>query len=253
MRKTRVIVALLLGEGGLVKTTRFKNPKYIGDPINAVKIFNEKEVDELVFLDIDASRNRRGPDFDLLADIAGEAFMPMGYGGGIATLKDARQIFAIGYEKVIINSAAADNIHLITEVAEIFGSQSVVASVDVRKSIWGKYEVWTHGGTRRHPMGLDEYLRALEAAGAGEIILNAIDRDGTMSGYDLDLLARASAITTVPLVALGGAQSVADFGAAIDTGGASAVAAGAMFVFVGPHRAVLINYPSSDKLAAQLR
>lgn len=253
MRKTRVIVALLLGEGGLVKTTRFKNPKYIGDPINAVRIFNEKEVDELVFLDIGASRSGRCPNFDLLSDIAGEAFMPMGYGGGIATLRDARRIFSIGYEKVIINSAAAENVRLITEVSEIFGSQGVVASIDVRKNMWGKYEVWTHGGTRRLAKGLDEYLHSLEVAGAGEIILNAIDRDGTMSGYDLSLLARASALTSVPLVALGGARTVADFGAATGEGGASAVAAGAMFVFVGPHRAVLINYPSSESLAAELQ
>lgn len=253
MNKTRVIPVLLLRGAGLVKTVKFKDPKYIGDPMNAIRIFNEKEVDELVFLDITASPEGRAPQFDLLKDIAGEAFMPMAYGGGVSTLEQIKKIFGLGFEKVIINTAAYRNLGLISEAAAIFGSQSIVGAIDVRSGLFGGYELRSQGGRKKESAGLAEHLGALELAGAGEILVNSIDRDGTMSGYDLNLLSKVRACVKVPVVACGGASSVNDFVAAVERGHADAVAAGSMFVFVGPHRAVLINYPERSVLARVLK
>lgn len=252
MNRTRVIPVLLLRGKGLVKTEKFKSPKYIGDPINSVRIFNEKEVDELVFLDITAAPEGRGPDFELLADIAGEAFMPMAYGGGITTLEQVRRIFALGFEKVVINTAAYAIPQLIREAVSIYGSQSIVGCVDVRRTFLGRYELSSHSGKTKQPVGLKEHVQGLERLGVGEIIVNAVDRDGTQSGYDLKLIREVSSSVSVPVVACGGASGLDDFEAAVKQGGASAVAAGSLFVFMGPHRAVLINYPDRADLARRL-
>lgn len=252
MNKTRVIPVLLLRGKGLVKTVKFKDPKYIGDPINSVRIFNEKEVDELVFLDITATPEGRGPDFDLLADIAGEAFMPMAYGGGVSSLDQVQRIFALGFEKIVIDTAAYGAPQLIRDAVAIYGSQSIVGCVDVRRTLLGRYELHSHAGKTRQSMGLLEHVSVLEQLGVGEIIVNSVDRDGTQSGYDLKLLQQVSSTVSVPVVACGGASGLDDFVAAVEQGGASAVAAGSLFVFVGPHRAVLINYPDRAELARRL-
>ena len=247
MLRTRVIPCLLLKNGGLVKTVKFKDPTYVGDPINAVRIFNEKEVDELVFLDIGATPAGKGPNFALLADIASEAFMPFGYGGGITRIDEVKRLYALGVEKVIINSTAAQTPGLITEAAAMAGSSSVVASIDVRRKWTGNYTVWTHSGERNARREPGEYAQEMERLGAGEILLNSIDRDGTMSGYDLELIARVADAVRVPVVAVGGAGELAHFREAVDRG-ASAVGAGSMFVFHGRHRAVLITYPEYARL-----
>jgi len=252
MNKTRVIPVLLLRGKGLVKTVKFKDPKYIGDPINSVRIFNEKEVDELVFLDITATPEGRSPDFELLADIASEAFMPMAYGGGIASLDQVQRVFALGFEKVIIDTAAYKDPQLIQDAVAIYGSQSIVGCVDVRKTLLGRYELNSHAGKSKQPVSLRGHVQELERQGVGEIIVNAVDRDGTQSGYDLKLIREVSSSVSVPVVACGGASSIDDFVAAVHEGGASAVAAGSLFVFVGPHRAVLINYPARAELALRL-
>jgi cyclase len=249
MNKTRVIPVLLLRGRGLVKTNKFKNSTYIGDPINSVRIFNEKEVDELVFLDIDASREKRGPDFDLLEDIASEAFMPMAYGGGISSIDQIRRIFALGFEKVIINSAAYSGEALVRQASGTFGAQSIVGCVDVKRTLLGRYELYSHSGKSRQPVNLLDHIRALEQQGVGEIIVNAVDRDGTQAGYDLKMIREVSSAVQLPVVACGGAGNLDDMVAAVNVGGATAVAAGSLFVFVGPHRAVLINYPPRAELA----
>jgi cyclase len=252
MNKTRVIPVLLLRGQGLVKTIKFKEPKYIGDPINAVRIFNEKEVDELVFLDITATPEGRGPDFELLSDIASEAFMPMAYGGGVTTLVQARRIFELGFEKVILNSAAYKNLELISEAASIFGSQSIVGCIDVRKNLLGRYELCSASAKVKEKPNLFEHLALLTQSGVGEILVNAVDRDGTMGGYDLKLLREVSAAVTVPMIACGGAGSLDHLVEAVQDGHATAVAAGSLFVFMGPHRAVMINYPERKLLANRL-
>jgi cyclase len=239
----------LLHGGGLVKTVRFKQPSYVGDPINAVRIFNEREVDELAFLDITATRERREPPFDRVRDIAGECFMPVCYGGGIRTVEHARRLFALGIEKVLINTAAEEVPALVTDTAADFGSQSVMVGVDVGRDWLGRSRVYTRGGTRNTGREPIEYAREMADRGAGEIFLNVIDRDGTMAGFDLELVSAVSRAVSIPLIACGGAGSVADLSAAI-AAGASAVAAGSLFVFAGPRRAVLINYPSAAELRA---
>ena len=249
MLKTRVVPCLLLRNGGLVKTVRFKDPKYVGDPINAVRIFNEKEVDELVFLDISATPANRGPNFELLNDIASEAFMPFGYGGGITNLEQIRQLFSMGVEKVILNTSAADNTELISEAASMAGSSSVVASIDVRRSWRGKYIVSVDCGARKTDLDLVDFAVELERRGAGELLLNSVDRDGMMQGYDLDLIQSVASKLSIPVVAVGGAGELEHLRQAVNHG-ASAVAAGSMFVFHGRHRAVLITYPNYEELEA---
>lgn len=247
MLQARVIPVLLLKGKGLVKTVKFEQPKYIGDPINAVRLFNDKETDELVFLDIEASKQGRKPDFELIKNIATECFMPLGYGGGIQDISDIEKLFNIGIEKVIINSTALKNLDLITRAAEIYGSQSIVLSVDVHKNIWGKYQIFSHSKAKHTHADIFQYIQEAERAGAGEIILNAADRDGLMKGYDLALLSKVVDATKVPVVICGGAGSLEDFKKAVDAG-ASGVAAGSLFVFHGPHKAVLINYPTQQQL-----
>ena len=247
MHIARIIPCLLLKNGGLVKTVRFKNDRYVGDPINAVRIFNEKEVDELVFLDISATLAGNGPNFELLEDIASEAFMPFGYGGGITSLEQIRRLYALGVEKIVINTVAATNPELVSEAAGLAGSSSVVVSIDVRRSLFGKYSVCVEGGRRDLKTDPVSYARDMEKRGAGEILLNAIDRDGTMEGYDLGLVRRVSEAVSVPVVAVGGAGSLEHFREAVEHG-ASAAAAGSMFVFHGKHKAVLITYPRYDEM-----
>lgn len=252
MNKTRVIPVLLLRGQGLVKTEKFKNPKYVGDPINAVRIFNEKEVDELVFLDINATPEGRAPSYELLADIASEAFMPMAYGGGVTTLEQVRKIFALGFEKVIINTAAYSNLNLIVEASAVFGAQSIVGCVDVRRTILGRYELCSNSARTRERTALNEHLAALVRAGVGEIMVNSVDRDGTMAGYDLKLLREVGVAVNVPVIACGGAGSIDHFAQAVEHAHVSAVAAGSLFVFIGPHRAVMINYPERKVLSERL-
>lgn len=244
----RVIPCLLLRNLGLVKTIKFKSPKYLGDPINIVKIFNDKEVDELIFLDITATIENKRPPFKLLEKVAGEAFMPLGYGGGIRTVEDVKTILCLGIEKVVINSYAVENRSFIRKVADFAGSSSVVISMDVKKNLWGKYEVFTHGGMKATGLEPAKFAIELEKNGAGELFLNSIDRDGMMQGYDLELITRVTSAVNIPVVACGGARTVQDLAAAVKQGGASAAGAGSMFVFQGPHRAVLISYPTSRAL-----
>lgn len=252
MLKHRVIPALLLREGGLVKTQKFSKHKYIGDPINAIRIFNEKEVDELVLLDIDATRKGREPDYELIEGVAGECFMPLGYGGGIASVDQARRIFSAGVEKIVLQTSALSNPRLVTDIAERFGSQSVVVSIDVKRDWLGRYRLWSSAAGRIIPCSWLETLTGLVAAGAGEVLLNAVDRDGMQAGYDLRLIQMAAESVDVPLVALGGAGRLSDFAQAIEAG-ASAVAAGSFFVMQGTHRAVLITYPEYADLEKSLR
>jgi cyclase len=250
--KTRVIPVLLLKDRGLVKTVKFANPRYIGDPINSVRIFNEKEVDELAFLDISATPSRRPPDFDIIEDIAGEAFMPMAYGGGITSLEQIRRIMSLGFEKVILGAVTYDNPDVVRQAAEIYGSQAVVACVDIKKKLLGGYDLYTHSARTRRAGRLEEHLAKLVACGVGEIIINSIDRDGTMSGYDLGAIKAVSGRVSLPVIACGGAGSIDDLAAAVKEAGASAVAAGSLFVYKGKHRAVLINYPDRLELTGRL-
>lgn len=246
MLETRVIPSLLLKNGGLVKTIKFNDPKYVGDPINAVKIFNEKEVDELVILDIDATKTGKGPDFRLLARIAREAFMPMGYGGGIKTLEDVRSVLSLGYEKVIINSKAIEDISFISRAADECGSQSIVVCIDVKRDIFGRPYIYNYIRGKSTGLKPDEWASRCVRAGAGELIVYSVDREGTFNGYDIELLKQVASSVNVPVVALGGAGCIDDLIEAINQGHASAVAAGSFFVFQMPHRAVLISYPKKE-------
>lgn len=245
--RPRVIPCLLLRDRGLVKTRRFAEPVYLGDPINTVRIFSDKEVDELVVLDIDASRLGREPDYETLAAMAGECFMPLAYGGGVRTLAQVRRLIRCGVEKVIVTSAAADSTALIREVAQVFGSQAVVGGLEVRAAGPGVWHLSRHGGRERLRQGLDAQVDALLAAGAGELLLHSADRDGSGQGYDLALVRHVSQRVSVPVVACGGAGSVQHLREGI-AAGAAGVAAGSLFVFHGRHRAVLIHYPDAATL-----
>jgi len=250
-KRVRVIPVLLIYKNGLTKTIKFKQHKYVGDPINAVKIFNEKEVDEIVVLDISATNENRGPDIKLISDIASEAFMPLAYGGGIRTLEEIKALINCGVEKIVLNTSAVVNPVLLKDASEWIGSQSLVVSIDVKKNIFGKYKVYSHNGRRN--TGIDPVVFAIKMAksGVGEIYLNSIDLDGTFGGYDLELIKAVSSAVSIPVVALGGARGIDDFSNAIQSG-ASAVAAGSLFIFQMPHRAVLISYPSEDELKQKL-
>ncbi len=245
----RVIPCLLLKQTGFVKTVRFADPSYLGDPINIVKLFNDMEVDELAVLDISAGPGDRGPAFELLGNIADNAFMPMSYGGGVASSEDVRRILGIGYEKVVIGRRAFETPELVAEAAGAAGSQSVVVAIDVRKSFLGRYGVYFGNGKTRAKKDPVDFAREMEARGAGEIVLTSIDRDGTMAGYDLELIGAVAEAVGIPVVACGGAGSLDDFAAAVRAG-ASAVAAGSLFVYHGRRRAVLVNFPARDELEA---
>jgi cyclase len=247
MLKHRVIPVLLLHKGGLVKTTHFSSAKYVGDPINAVKIFNEKEVDELIVLDIDASKGAREPNYELIADIASECFMPICYGGGVHTVDQALRIVKLGIEKISVNTGAISNPKLVSELAEVLGAQSVVAGVDAKRDWLGRYRVFDAARSKLTAYALEDYAVSLERAGAGEIFLNSVDRDGSREGYDLNLISKVTQAVSIPVIACGGAGRIEDFVGATGVG-ASAVAAGSMFVFQGRHRAVLISYPPYKEL-----
>lgn len=248
MYRARIIPCLLIRGNGLVKTKQFKDAVYVGDPVNAMRIFSEKESDEIVVLDIDASRTGQEINYELISEMAGEAFMPMAYGGGIRTLDQVRRLIRSGVEKVVINSTAAESTEVITAASEVFGRQAVVGAIDVKRSLFGKYTVVVKSGTVALKRSLHDHVRALVAAGAGEIFVNSVDRDGMMSGYDLDLIAQVANLVDVPVVACGGAGTVDHLRQGVTEGGAAAVSAGSMFVFHGRRRAVLINYPSDVRL-----
>lgn len=243
MLRPRIIPCLLIRDGGLVKTVKFAQGKYVGDAINAVKIFNEKETDELMVLDIDASSHNREPNLKLISQLAVECRMPLSYGGGVKTAEQAKKIIGLGVEKVAISSAAIDNPQLISTIATEVGSQSVVVVLDVKKAGKG-YEVWTHNGTRNTKRSPFELARDVEQRGAGEIVVNSIDNDGQMKGYDLELAAEMRRSVRIPMTVLGGAGSLADMHQLIAKCGVVGAAAGSMFVFKGVYRAVLINYPN---------
>ena len=251
MLKNRVIPCLLLRDGGLVKTEKFKKYKYIGDPINALRIFNEKEVDELIFMDIDASRHNKEPNWETLKDLASECFMPLSYAGGVKNLKQIEMLLKIGIEKVGINHQSLTDLSLLKEASRQFGSSSIIGGIDVKNSLFGKTYVYDHVKGKSTSLDPVNYAQTLEAAGVGEIFLNSVDRDGSYSGYDLDLINKVSHSLSIPLIACGGASSYSDLNAAI-AAGASAVAAGSIFVYHGPHRAVLISYPTAIQLESIL-
>jgi cyclase len=256
MLRPRIIPCLLVHKGGLVKTRAFKDPKYVGDPINAVKIFNEKEADELTVLDIDARVNGAEPNYALIAKLAAECRMPLCYGGGITTAEQAARIIDLGVEKVSISAAAIDNPALLTRIAAAIGRQSVVAVLDVRKrkGLFEKgYELCTHNASRVHKADPIEFAQVIEQAGAGEIVVNSVDRDGQMTGYDLELAERIRRAVRVPLTVLGGAGSLDDMARLIERCGVVGAAAGSLFVFKGPYRAVLINYPTDAQKTALFR
>jgi len=245
--RPRLIPCLLLSDGNLVKTRKFKDPTYLGDPINAVKIFSEKCVDELCIQDIQASKKGAEPDYELLSEIATEAFMPLSYGGGITTLEQARTLFRIGFEKVILNTAWQRNPALLTEISETFGAQSAVASIDVKQDLLRRYRCYCNDGTEAVDGTPTELAKRAQELGAGEIILNSIDRDGSMQGYDLKLIQSVADAVSIPLIACGGAGGVQDMKTVLGAG-AHAAAAGSMYVFYGPRRAVLIHVPPEDEL-----
>jgi len=247
MLRPRIIPCLLVKNGGLVKTVAFDTPKYVGDPINAVRIFNEKEVDELIVVDIDATVLGREPDYGMIKNLAAECRMPLCYGGGVKSVEHIERIISLGVEKVAFSSAVIQNPSLVSKAAERVGSQSIVVVMDVKKiGVGNRYELYTHNGTRATGLYPDVFVRQIEDLGAGEVVINAIDRDGMMKGYDLDLVKQVREATTLPLTVLGGAGSLKDIAGLIQSFGIIGAAAGSLFVFKGVYRAVLINYPNRE-------
>jgi len=253
MLRTRVIPALLLRGESLVKTVRFDRFSYVGDPCNTVRIFNELEVDELCVLDITATREGRGPNLALLADMANECFMPLSYGGGIRSFEQAEAVFKIGIEKVILNTGAVERPEVVTRIAEHFGSQAVVVSIDVGHDLLGHARVLTHAGTRRAAGDVVAWARRAESLGAGEILLTRIEREGSWEGFDLDLVRSVAQAVSVPVIAHGGAGSLAHVRAVVHEAGASAVALGSMVVFQKRGMGVLVNFPRADELQRALQ
>jgi len=244
MLRPRIIPSLLIQDNGLVKTVNFKNAKYVGDPINAVRIFNEKEVDELAIFDIDATVKGNEPNYSLIERLASQSMMPLCYGGGVKTVEQAQRIFSLGIEKIALSSSVLQNPGLITEISERVGSQSVIVVLDVKKKLLGGYEVYTHNGKKATGINPIKFAEEAQRLGAGEIVINSIDKDGIMKGYDLDLIAKVREKITLPMTVLGGAGSLEDIKKVIATHGVIGVAAGSLFVFKGPYKAVLINYPN---------
>ena len=248
MLRSRIIPTLLVHKKGLVKTKAFKQSKYVGDPINAVKIFNEKEVDELIVLDIDATVENRGPDFDLINDLAIECRMPLCYGGGVTSVEEARKIVELGAEKVAFSAAAVKNINLLKEVGDVIGLQSVVVVLDYKmKGVFKKLELFTHNGVKSTGINLFDFIRKLEEIGVGEIVLNSIERDGKMNGYDISTVDKVRNIFSGPITVLGGAGELGDVKQLINKFKIIGAAAGSLFVFKGKYKAVLINYPSKEE------
>lgn len=252
VHRARVIPVLLLKKGLLYKTVKFRNAKYVGDPQVAVKIFNDKGIDELVILDIDATPQGTRPDFALLEDIAAESFMPLAYGGGVRTLDDVKTVVCCGYEKIILGAIAIEKPAFVSAAAELLGSSSVVVCIDVARDLLGRRRVVSHSAHRRSSIDPVQFAERMVAAGAGELIIQSVSQDGTFSGYDIDLIRRIAHAVDVPTIALGGARDVSDLAAAVNDGGAAAAAAGSMFVFRLPHRAVLITFPEEAELRRSL-
>ncbi|WP_304236016.1 AglZ/HisF2 family acetamidino modification protein [Jiulongibacter sediminis] len=250
MLRPRIIPCLLVHDRGLVKTVKFGNPKYVGDPINAVRIFNEKEVDELMVLDIDASVERREPDYRMIQNLAAECRMPLCYGGGVKTVEQARRIFGLGVEKIAISSAAVENIDIIPKIAEVVGTQSVIVVLDVKKKLLSGYEVYIKNGKKKTGLDPIKFAKELQDLGVGEIVVNSIDNDGMMSGYDLKLIDKIRQNITIPMTVLGGAGSLDDIEQVIDIHKIIGVSAGSLFVFKGVYKAVLINYPDKAEKEA---
>tara|TARA_Y100000385_G_scaffold269915_1_gene308444 strand:- start:689 stop:1450 length:762 start_codon:yes stop_codon:yes gene_type:complete len=253
MLQTRIIPCLLLREDSLVKTVNFKKSCYIGDPVNTARIFNELEVDELVLLDILATNNNRKPNFNILEELANECFMPLAYGGGINDFEDAKRIFQIGIEKVVINSIAFSKPTFITELADHFGNQAIVASIDVKKNIFGKHQVYSNSGTKKQKVEPVVWAQKLEQLGAGEILLTAIHQEGTWSGFDINIIKKISNAVNIPVIANGGASSIGDIRKAIKEGQASAVGLGSMVVYQKKGMGVLVNFPDRHKLSETLK
>lgn len=251
MLKHRVIPCLLLRNGGLVKTIRFSDPKYVGDPINAIRIFNDKEVDELMVLDITASKEKKEPNYALIEQFASECFMPLSYGGGIKNMEQAQRLFNSGIEKICLQTSVLDDLSLVKNLSDKWGSSSILVSIDVKKNWMGQPKLYSAATGKTLDKKWTDFMLEAVKAGAGEIVLNAVDKDGTMKGMDTELIKEAAKLLSVPLVAVGGAGSLADIKAAVDAG-ANAVSAGAFFVFQGPHRAVLITYPKYKELVQLL-
>jgi cyclase len=241
----RIIPVLLLHKGGLYKTKQFKKPSYVGDPINAVRIFNEKQVDELMILDIDCSVNNSAPNYELIEEIASEAFMPVAYGGGVNSLEVAKKLFGLGIEKVVLNTVLQHNTQIIKEIGDIYGVQAVVACIDFKKNLFGKTNAYFKSGSIKADQSIPQLAKLYEAAGAGELLLNDIDREGTYSGYNQSLLKEIVNTVQIPVVISGGASQVSDFAEAAQNG-ASGMAAGSMFIYQRPHNAVLISYPKYE-------
>ena len=253
MLQTRIIPCLQLRGESLVKTVQFNKFGYIGDPINTVKIFNDLYVDELAFVDITATIEKREPNYRILSEIADECFMPLSYGGGIDSLEKAEQVFKIGFEKMILNSAPFYNLSVITDIAKIYGSQAVVVAVDVKKNFWGKYEVYSNSGKINQKKNPADWVKMVEDAGAGEILLTNIDREGTWKGFDNHLVKLVTEATQLPVIANGGANSVDNISSAVKDAGASAVALGSMVLYQGKDLGVLVNFPDREKLENALR
>ncbi|HAF34504.1 MAG TPA: imidazole glycerol phosphate synthase subunit HisF [Sphingobacterium sp.] len=247
MLRPRIIPSLLIQDNGLVKTVNFKNPKYVGDPINAVKIFNEKAVDELAIFDIDATVKGLEPNYGLIERIANQSRMPLCYGGGVKTVEQAQKIFGLGIEKIALSSSVIENPGLITQIAERVGAQSVIVVLDVKKKLFGGYEVYTHNGKKATGINPFKFIQEAQKLGAGEIIINSIDQDGVMKGYDHGLIDKAREQTSLPMTVLGGAGSLDDIKKIIDKHKIIGVAAGSLFVFKGVYKAVLINYPTNEE------
>ncbi|HCT63598.1 MAG TPA: imidazole glycerol phosphate synthase subunit HisF [Erysipelotrichaceae bacterium] len=241
-QRPRIIPCLTIQDNDLVKTTQFKNPRYIGDPVNSVKIFNDKGVDELCILDINASKQNKEPNYQLLQEIANEAFMPLSYGGGLKTLDQVKRIIKMGYEKVVFNTSFIIDSQLIKDTVNFLGSSGVVISIDVKKNMFGKYVVYINDGSQEVKMSLIDVIKLVEDLDAGEIIINSITNDGMMEGYDLSLIKLVSESVSVPVIAIGGAKDVSDLKKAIENG-AHAVAASSMFIYYGKQKAVLITVP----------
>lgn len=246
MLRPRIIPCLLVHNNGLVKTVNFKSPKYVGDPINAVKIFNEKESDELIVLDIDATVNNMEPNFKMITNLAAECRMPLCYGGGVRTAAQVKKIIGLGVEKVAISAVAVENPQLLTQISEEVGRQSVVVVLDVKKRLLSKdYDIYTHNGKKNTKRSLFEIVSQVEESGAGEIVVNSIDNDGQMKGYDLELARQVKQMAHIPITILGGAGSLKDIGDLIRNCNIVGAAAGSLFVFKGVYKAVLINYPKT--------
>jgi cyclase len=247
MLRPRIIASLLIRDNGLVKTTKFKEPRYLGDPMNAIRIFNEKEVDELAVFDISATVNGKRPNFKMIENFAEECRMPLCYGGGITKVEEAEQIFSLGVEKIALSGVAFRHPELITELSNKVGAQSVVVVLDVKKKFLGGYDVYTHNGTKIVGKNPFELIRKFQELGAGEIVINNIDEDGMMKGYDLSLVEKARKSTTLPLTVMGGAGSLEDIGELFEKFGIIGAAAGSIFVYKGKLKGVLINYPSNEE------